>query len=442
MAGVAPGEIRKLLVLESLPKPINYTGGMEPLSYGGTFTLERVLGTVPVEPDGSAYIETPALRSLILVALDENDLAVKRMQSFLTVQPGEVMSCVGCHEQRTRTTLPVSNLQAMTRKPSVIEPIDGVPDVFDFPRDIQPILDRLCVDCHDYTPGEAGGPRAGHVILTGDHGPLYSHSYFTLSATRLFSDGRNAPKSNYAPRTFGSAASTILKMLDGSHYGARATEREKKVMRLWIETGAPYPGTYAGLGSGMVGGYAENIIDRRDTQWPFIQASQQVLRERCAQCHTGGMALPDSPSDNMDMPPWAIKYDDPRLRFSRHILYNLSRPAQSLQILAPLAVEAGGLGMCRDPQGAPVFSSTGDTAYRTLLSGIEETAQYLDIIKRFDMPGFQPRPAYLREMRRYGILSADFPDDGTIDPYETDRAYWKSLWWQPLDLASLASREP
>jgi hypothetical protein len=57
MDGVAPGDIAKLLVVESLPKPINYTGGMDPLSYGGTFTLERILGEVPVESDGSAYFE-------------------------------------------------------------------------------------------------------------------------------------------------------------------------------------------------------------------------------------------------------------------------------------------------------------------------------------------------------------------------------------------------
>ena len=66
MAGVRPGEIKKLLVLESLPKPINFTGGMDPLSYVGTFTLERVLGTVPVEADGSAYFEAPAMRSLLV----------------------------------------------------------------------------------------------------------------------------------------------------------------------------------------------------------------------------------------------------------------------------------------------------------------------------------------------------------------------------------------
>jgi hypothetical protein len=103
MKGVQPDEIRKLLVLESLPKPINYTGGMDPISYGGTFTLERLVGTVPVEPDGSACFELPANRAFFFVALDEQDLSVKRMQSFLTVMPGETLGCVGCHEKRTET---------------------------------------------------------------------------------------------------------------------------------------------------------------------------------------------------------------------------------------------------------------------------------------------------------------------------------------------------
>ena len=58
MAGVKPGEIKKLLVLEQLPKPVNFSGGMESISIGGTFTLARILGTVPVEPDGSADLRS------------------------------------------------------------------------------------------------------------------------------------------------------------------------------------------------------------------------------------------------------------------------------------------------------------------------------------------------------------------------------------------------
>jgi hypothetical protein len=64
MTEVERGEIKKLLVLEQLPKPVNFLGGQDPLSIGGTFTLARILGTVPVEPDGSAYMELPAMRSL------------------------------------------------------------------------------------------------------------------------------------------------------------------------------------------------------------------------------------------------------------------------------------------------------------------------------------------------------------------------------------------
>ncbi|NUM52258.1 MAG: PD40 domain-containing protein [Candidatus Hydrogenedentes bacterium] len=433
MAGIQPGEIKKLLVLESLPKPINYTGGMEPLSYGGTFTLERVLGTVPVEADGSAYFDVPAMRSILLVALDEQDMSVKRMQSFLSVQPGETMSCVGCHEQRTYTTMPAVQLQALSRAPSIIEPIAEVPDVFDFPRDIQPILDRYCASCHGYEKGPEGHRMAGRVILTGDRGPLYSHSYFTLSALREFSDGRNLPKSNYAPRALGSSASRLLQKLNGTHYGVQATEYERKIVRLWIDTGAPYPGTYAGLGSGMIGGYAENTIDRRDLEWPEILAAQSIIKTRCAACHTGPMQLPDTPSDDMPTPPWDIKYDDPRLHLSRHIVYNLSRPERSLQLLAPLAKEDGGLGACRDAGGVPVFRSKKDKDYRVLLAAIRETKRHLDDIKRFDMPGFQPRPEYIREMKRYGVLPEEFDSSAPVNPYKTDRAYWESLWWCPLE---------
>ena len=98
-----------------------------------------------------------------------------------------------------------------------------MPEVFDFPRDIQPILDALCVNCHGYEKTAAGGPRAGRLILTGDRGPMFSHSYYMLTIARLFSDGRNQPRSNYAPRTLGSSASRLLTLLDGSHYGVKAT---------------------------------------------------------------------------------------------------------------------------------------------------------------------------------------------------------------------------
>jgi cytochrome c553 len=443
MAGVRRGEIKKLLVLETLPMPIHYTGGMDPISYGGTFTLERIVGTVPVEADGSAFMELPALRSLFFVALDENDLSVKRMQSFLTVQPGETTSCVGCHEQRTKTPSTSASLtMAMRRAPSKIEPIPELPDVIDFPRDVQPILDALCVNCHGYEKTPGGGPRPGGGVLTGDRGPMFSHSYYMLTIASLFSDGRNQPRSNYAPRTLGSASSRLLTLLDGAHYSVKATAAQKKLLRLWIESGAAYPGTYAALGTGMIGNYAENQPINMDWDWPATRAAAPVIAQRCAGCHDQpGRLLPRSLSDERGVSFWQPELGDPRLNTSRHIVFNLSRPEKSMFVLAPLAETAGGWGLCRDPktrQPVTVFADTADADYQRLLALCAAGKERLDQMKRFDMPDFKPRIDWVREMKRYGILPASVGPEEPIDVYAVERRYWESLWYRPP--ASTAAR--
>ncbi|HWI57233.1 MAG TPA: hypothetical protein VNZ22_08400, partial [Bacillota bacterium] len=112
---------------------------------------------------------------------------------------------------------------------------------------------------------------------------------------------------------------------------------------------------------------------------------------------------------------------------------------KSLILLAPLARAAGGYGLCRTGQGlatngqAPaVFTSTADPGYQALLAMCRAGERKLQEIKRFDMPGFKPRPEYVREMKRYGILpeSFDLARD-SIDVYAVDRKYWESLWFQP-----------
>ena len=441
MAGVKPGEITDLLVLEILPKQYNMFSGMEPLTYGGSFLLEGILGTVPVEPDGSAYFKLPAMRPLFFVALDKDGRAVKRMQSFMTVQPGESVSCVGCHEDRRQGPTVGKSLQARRREASVITPVADVPDVLDFPRDIQPILDKHCVACHDYDKTAAGGPRAGGVILTGDRGPMYSHSYYTLTVRKEFVDGRNLRKSNYPPRAIGSPASPLMKRLDGDHYKARLSAHEKKMVRLWIDTGAAYPGTYAALGSGMLGHYSDNQrLSRQDSNWPVTAAARAAVKRRCASCHKGERRLPDSPSDNKGMVGWTERRelvqrrDFPILRYNRHILYNLSRPTKSMLLLAPLAREAGGYAAPEPAKGQcpVVFKTTADADYQTLLGAVTQAKAYIDKITRFDMPNFVPRPEYVRELKRYGVLDERFIlGRDQIDVYKTDRKYWASFHYRP-----------
>jgi len=457
MGSVEKGTIKQLLVLESLPKPINFNGGMDPLTYGGSFTLERILGTVPVEEDGSAFFELPAKRSLFFVALDENEDSVKRMHSFTSVMPGETFSCVGCHEQRTTVPPSISAVPiASQRRPSQIARIEGVPEVYDFPRDIQPVLDRHCVECHN--PSR----RDGGVLLTGDRGPIFSHSYYQLTIHKQIADGRNRAGSNYEPYVIGAASSPLMDKLRGGHYDVTASKEEIKLVRYWIESAAVYAGTYAALGTGAIGGYQRGELSRTRqilnvdytlgmpkgrtnpdlTPWETSVKGAEVIKDRCASCHTGPLGLPRHLSDERGLSFWRPDWDDERLLNSRHIMFNLTRPEQSLMVLGPLTETAGGYGACKEVLesgkrrmdfafGDPVqvFSDINDPDYQTLLAMIQAGKDKLDEVKRFDMPGFQPRLEYIREMKRFGVLPGSFDTSReTVDPYELDQQYWELLW--------------
>jgi hypothetical protein len=261
MAGVKPGEITKLLVLEQPPMPAHDSGTQKGMSNGGNFAFNTVLGTVPVEPDGSACMELPAMRSLLFVALDSDGLAVKRMQSFVTVMPGETTGCVGCHEERTTNAPMRPNLLALKRPPSRIEPIPGVPEVIDFRRDIQPILDRHCVTCHSPDKpagrkvdlsagaGRGGGWTPGYLALTqrdlgavdGRGRPLGRHE----APPKYVSYGTNRA-GNYPPRTLGSGGSLLMRYLRPDHPTCRhaLTKTEYDTIRLWIEIGATFYGNH------------------------------------------------------------------------------------------------------------------------------------------------------------------------------------------------------
>jgi hypothetical protein len=418
---------------------------MEPTSYGGTFTLERILGTVPVEEDGSAHFEVPANRALILIALDQQGKAVKRMQSFLSVMPGEETGCIGCHEDRHAAPqqLATDQLLALQRAPSRISPVSGIPDVIDYPRDVQPILDQHCVACH--RPER----REGGILLTGDHGPVYSHSYYTLSATYQFSDGQNLPESNYPPYGLGDAASPIMQMLEGQHYDVQLNRHQIEMIRHWIHCGAPYIGTYAALIHGMVGstGYEAShftAIDTRILKNESVQLASEVIGRRCGHCHEGVRTVPKHAADwgqgtELIQPyrAWKIKQADNRAvwRFQQHILYNLTHPEKSVQLLAPLAKEAGGYGACREmAEGtitnnfATVFGSKDDPDYQVLLTAIQATKALHDSDPRWDTPGWKVPVEYVREMKRHGILPEFFnPETDPLDPYETDRRYWHAV---------------
>jgi len=122
--------------------------GWYKIAVDGPWEVMRMLGTVPVEEDGSAMFKVPANTPIAVQPLDERGRAVQIMRSWFTVMPGEVRSCVGCHEPQN-TLPPVRAATAATREPSRIRPWYGPARGFDFEREIQPVLDRHCAGCHD-----------------------------------------------------------------------------------------------------------------------------------------------------------------------------------------------------------------------------------------------------------------------------------------------------
>ena len=422
------GQIKKLLVLETLPKPINYTGGNEPLTYTGSFTLERIVGTVPIESDGSAHFMLPANKSFLFVALDQENRALQRMKSFTSVVAGETVTCIGCHEHRTLTPSNRSAYPLATKKPP-LEPqkIAGIPDVIDFPRDIQPIIDRHCVGCHN--PQK----RSGGLLLTGNRGPVYSHSYFNLLARFLVNDGRNQYEPLNKPEMVGDSQSPFIRLIENHHNGVHLADSELQMLRFWINTGATYPGTYAALGSGMIGRMIRNDPDRRPVENEVWQAASNVIKKNCQTCHQE--LMPDICEEKnliwwksrTDMMNGYIKEEDffVKVSFSRHIVYDLTTPENSTLLLAPLSQDAGGYGLCREDEKV-VFATKKDERYVTLLQAIQDSKTYLDSIKRFDMENFVVRPEYYREMVRFGIVDKDMPRE-LVNPYEADQKYWESV---------------
>jgi hypothetical protein len=416
MAGVERGQIRKLLVMEELPRPISMMWSptqyrLNKIGQSSTIIVHRVLGTVPVEADGSAHFEVPAHRPLFFVALDENDVSVKRMQSFVSVMPGERVSCVGCHENRIQAPHDQKRgyLTALTRPADAIAPVPGVPEsgIIDFPRDIQPLLDKHCTGCHNHKK------RAGGIRLDGARNPWWTYGYNSLIAKgqtgmagKYFQEGQYG---NMPPRSIGSAAAKLLDKVAGQHHDVVLSGKEHSLLRTWIDSSAAFAGTQAVLAQ------PEPNPPRMD------RLGQTVVHRKCGSCH---------------MPAGRTRWP-----FDRNRYIDLDRIDRSLLLRAPLAVKAGGLGLCRkrrawssgkpedkpDAPVAAVFASADDPDYQAL------KAMTLKVVSRVSGPaywqkGFVPGEFYFREMKRCGVLEPSAPVRAGYDWFALEERYYNLFY--------------
>jgi hypothetical protein len=306
-------------------------------------------------------------------------------------------------------------IKVLSRAPVRPKPIDGIPEVFDFPRDIQPILDRHCVACHNNDQMDGG------VNLVGDWGAQFTFSYLNLSYRNMFGDNRNKPESNFEPYKIGSGVSKLMKLINENHGEAKLSDIEKKMIRYWLDVGANYAGTYASNGTGQIGWHYRNKLVVTDENWAEVKEIGNVLKRRCDSCHT---------QEKSGQLPRALTHNVPR--YSRQLIFNYTDPVKSRFLTAPLSQSSGGKQRCSQT----VFENTDDPDYQLLLAAIERGRRYiLEESNRFSMKPFYANEAYTREMIRYGILPPNHDRTKTpIDPYAIDQKYWESLWFSPQKL--------
>jgi hypothetical protein len=107
----------------------------------GPWDIKRVLGTVPVEADGSAKFLVPVNTPISLQPLDAEGKAIQLMRSWMTAMPGETVQCIGCHEPQN-TAPPAKTALAWSKPPAQIQPWYGPVRGFSYAREVQPVIDR------------------------------------------------------------------------------------------------------------------------------------------------------------------------------------------------------------------------------------------------------------------------------------------------------------
>jgi hypothetical protein len=235
--------IHALRVFQILPKTGNHTANEPRIGHANAESARLLLGTVPVEADGSAYFRAPAGKPLYFQAVDGQGRAVQSMRSVTYLQPGERRGCVGCHEP-PGTAAPAGPVLAMRREPSRLAPGPDGSCPLSFPLLVQPVLDDHCVHCHDGREGEGKSKLA----LTREPAKGFSRSYVSLRPYLRWYEWGGASISQIAtyPGRIGADESPLARILEDDTHGPELhwSEAERGRIYLWLDANVPFYGTY------------------------------------------------------------------------------------------------------------------------------------------------------------------------------------------------------
>jgi hypothetical protein len=307
------------------------------------WTPIRILGDVPVERDGSAHFEVPADTAVYFQLLDENRMELRRMRSFISFQPGEIRACAGCHETRGRSPRSHSAPLAASLPPRALIPPPWGDRPVSFLRDIQPILDRHCVQCHgglkpagglDFCGGLTDWSREYEQAWGLVPGYGFNRAFETITRSNLVATAEpNLQDASITPPlAYGAHASKLFKALDSPAQRKRSplTADELLRMTMWMDANAPYH---------------DRFVNKRANEKAYDIATDKALAQkiavvqerRCGACHKTA-------------------------EVTRLDWIDLQHPEHTLFLRAPLSKSAGGTESCK----APVYKDASDPDYQSV----------------------------------------------------------------------------
>ncbi|MFH1920731.1 MAG: hypothetical protein ABIP48_12685, partial [Planctomycetota bacterium] len=221
--------------------------------------VKRILGTVPIQPDGSVACKVPAGQALHFQLLDENYRALQTMRSFAGVMPGERRGCVGCHESHSATPPGGSGLALREPPPNLTPPPWGTASI-SYERLVQPVLDQYCGKCHQ-GDGEARKDydltlRPGRGVFKEPYLTLVGYAHFDRSVTdpenpgiagalkaENYAQSDPASYKTFRPMQHLSYNSRLIDLASsGEHYEVKVDPVGLRKLIGWVDANCPYRG--------------------------------------------------------------------------------------------------------------------------------------------------------------------------------------------------------
>lgn len=236
--------------------------GTDKIGLSGPWDAMMILGTTPVEEDGSAIFRVPANTPVAFQALDRDGKAVQLMRTWFTAMPGESVSCIGCHESPSEVPLSRRTI-ASSLEPRELKSWYGPARGFDFAREVQPVLNKYCVSCHDghesrpdlrpeekvpdyagLVPGRYDSQRMHSVHRNTYGGKVrYTPAYEALiNYIRRVNVGDDVSVLN--PGHYHADTSEMVQLLQQGHHGVRLDEQAWSRLVTWIDLNGPCHGTW------------------------------------------------------------------------------------------------------------------------------------------------------------------------------------------------------